>query len=318
MQKKEIGKSGIMVTPITLGTWAMGGDFWGVTDDQLCVDALRAGLDAGINIIDTAPVYGAGHAEELVGKAIKGINREDVVIATKFGVGGLGPKGAERGNDASKEAMLFELDRSLKLMGTDYIDLYQVHWPDPDTPIEETMEALNEVKKAGKIRAIGVSNFDIPLLEAAMKVSQIDSVQPQYSLLAREIEKEYLPYCIKNDIGVLSYGSLGAGMLTGKYKEPPKEDKTEHRTMFYPFYQEPLFSKALKLIERLETIAEKNGKTVGQVALNWVISQPGMTTALVGCKNPEQAIQNAQAASWTLDQGDLDAIRSALVEIYGE
>ena len=318
MKKNEIGKSGIMVTPITLGTWAMGGDFWGVTDDQLCIDALRAGLDAGINIIDTAPVYGAGHAEELVGKAIKDVKREDVVIATKFGVGGLGPKGAERGNDASKEAMLFELDRSLKLLGTDYVDLYQVHWPDPDTPIEETMEALNEVKKAGKIRAIGVSNFDIPLLEAAMKISQIDSVQPQYSLLVRDIEKEYLPFCIQNSIGVLSYGSLGAGMLTGKYKEPPKEDKTEHRSMFYPFYKEPLFSKALKLIESLKVIAEKNGRTVGQVALNWVISQQGMTTALVGCKNPEQAVQNAQATQWALDQGDLDAIRDALIDIYGE
>ncbi|MDR2156866.1 MAG: aldo/keto reductase, partial [Clostridiales Family XIII bacterium] len=311
MRLNEIGKSGIKVTPITLGTWAMGGDFWGEIDDQACVDALRAGLDRGINIIDTAPVYGSGHAEELVGRAIKGYRREEIVIATKFGVGGA------NWNDASRKAAFQETEDSLRRLGTDYIDLYQVHWPDPNTPVEETMEALNDLKNAGKIRAIGVSNFDVALMEKSRETARIDSVQPQYSLLVRDIEADLLPYCIEQGIGVLSYGSLGAGMLTGKYRTPPPATEIERRSMFYPFYKEPLFGKALALVEKLEALSKEIDKPVAQIALNWVIAQPGMTTALVGSKNTKQAIQNADTLTWELSGEALAFIDRALKDIYG-
>jgi aryl-alcohol dehydrogenase-like predicted oxidoreductase len=313
MKYNELGKSGIEVTPITIGTWAMGGDFWGSTEDQECIDAIRAGLDSGINIIDTAPVYGNGHAEELVGKAIAGYDRDKIVIATKFGI-----NSTPGGNDASRKAVFREVEDSLRRIAIDYIDLYIVHYPDPNTPVAETMEALNELKEQGKIRAIGVSNFDVALLEESLKTARVDAIQPQYSLLTRNIEKDLLPYSFEHGVGVLSYGSLGAGMLTGKYTQPPTESEIEHRAMFYPFYKEPLFSKALALVEKLRELSNEIGKPVGQIALNWVIAQPGMTTALVGSKNARQAAQNAETLQWSLSGESLAFIDQALKDIYGE
>lgn len=314
MRFTEIGKSGIKVSVVALGTWAMGGDFWGAIDDQLCIDALHAGLDHGINLIDTAPVYGRGYSETLVGKAIFD-RRDKVVLATKCGLDIVTEKG---GRNAKREALFAEVEASLKRLQTDYIDLYQVHWPDQNTPIEETMQALLDLKQQGKIRAIGVSNFDVDQMKQCMAVGQLDCLQPPYSLLDRDIEKEIMPFCVENNIGMLSYGSLGAGMLTGKFTEPPKVEGGDKRANFYPYFKEPLFSKGLELVEVLKTIAADNGKPTSHVAINWVAQQKGMSSALVGCKNPKQAIENAAAGDWSLSDGEMATINNALKTIYGE
>ncbi len=310
MRMNELGKSGIRVSAVGTGTWAMGGDFFGQIDDEQCVDAIAASLDAGVNLVDTAPVYGNGYSETLVGKALKG-RRQQAVLCTKCGL-------TAPGRNLTRKAIFMEVDQSLRRLQTDYIDLYQMHWPDPNTPVEESMQAMLDLKAAGKIRAIGVSNFDEELISRCMAVGQLDTLQPQYSLLERGVEKSILPFCRKNGIGILSYGSLGAGMLTGKFREPPKEEGTDKRAGFYPFLREPLFSQALRLVEVLEQIAREHDKPTAHVAINWVSQQPGMSTALVGCKNPRQAVQNAQAGEWELSQEELDRIGQALKEIYGE
>ncbi|MDR2514246.1 MAG: aldo/keto reductase [Christensenellaceae bacterium] len=312
MRFNTLGKSGIRVSAVALGTWAMGGDFWGAIDEQLCIDALHAGLDHGINLIDTAPIYGKGYSEEIVGKAIKG-RRDQLVLATKCGID-ITEKG---GRDASRKAIIEGTEGSLKRLGTDYIDLMQIHWPDPETPVEESMEALLELKKQGKIRAIGVSNFDNELMSRCLALGQLDALQPQYSLLEREIEADILPFCREKGIGILSYGSIGAGLLAGKFSEPPKVEGGDKRAAFYPFFKEPLFSQALRLVDVLKTIAQAHEKPVAHVAINWVAQQEGMSSALVGCKNPAQAIENAAAGDWDLSAAEIAAINKALKEIYG-
>lgn len=312
MRYNELGVSGIQVSAVALGTWAMGGDFWGAIDDRMCIEALNAGLDAGINIIDTAPIYGKGYSETLVGKAIKGRRRDEIILATKCGI----PFDIENGRDASRATILREIDESLGRLQTDYVDLYQVHWPDPNTPIQETMETLAELKKQGKIRAIGVSNFDCAMMDECRKYVRLDSLQPPYSLLDRDAEKELIPYCREHGIGVLSYGSLGAGMLTGKFTRPLKVEGGDKRARFYPYLTEPRFSKARKLVDVLEEIAKGRGKPTSHVAINWVSQQPGMTTALVGCKTPGQAVENAAAGDWDLTADEIAAINKAYDAIY--
>jgi aryl-alcohol dehydrogenase-like predicted oxidoreductase len=311
MRFNELGKTGIRVSAVAIGTWAMGGDWWGSVDEKDCIGAIHAGLDGGINIIDTAPAYGWGRAERLVGKAVRGRPRDRIVLATKCGLHENAPR------DMSGAAILKEAEISLQNLGTDYIDIYQIHWPDGKTPVEEAMGAVLELKQQGKVRALGVSNFSVPLMKDCLAAGQLDSLQPPYSLLQRDIEAEILPFCRENHIGVLSYGSLGAGMLAGKYSAPPKVEGTERRTTFYPFFTEPLFGKALKLVEALKKIAAGREKPVSHVAINWVSQQPGMTSSLVGCKNPAQARENAAAGDWSLSPEELAEIDRAYHEIYG-
>jgi aryl-alcohol dehydrogenase-like predicted oxidoreductase len=311
MRFNELGKTGIKVSAVAIGTWAMGGDWWGSIDDGECISAIQAGLDAGINIIDTAPAYGWGYAERLVGKAIKGRPRDRIVLATKCGLHENAPR------DMSRAGIIKEVDVSLQNLGTDYIDIYQIHWPDGKTSVAEAMGAMLELKQKGKVKAVGVSNFDVPLMKECLAAGRLDSLQPPYSLLQREIEGEILPFCREKGIGLLSYGSLGAGMLTGKYSAPPKVEGVERRATFYPFFKEPLFGKALKLVGALREIADGRGKPVSHVAINWVSQQPGMTCALVGCKNPAQAKENAAAGDWDLSGDELARIDRAYKEIYG-
>lgn len=315
MRMNRLGNSDLIVSAVGAGTWAMGGDFFGAIDDGKCIDSLCASLDHGVNLIDTAPIYGRGHSEELVGKAIQG-RRDKVVLCTKVGlVFGDHPCG-DKGRCLKPEGITWEVEQSLRRLGTDYIDLYQIHWPDVATPIEESMEALMKLKKAGKIRYIGVSNFDVPLLERTLASGEIVSTQPQYSLLERDIEKDVLPFCREKNLGVLSYGSLGAGILTGKFKEPPKPQDGDKRAGFYPFFEEPFWSKTQELLAVLRAIAEKHGKPVAHVAINWVSQQPGMTCALTGSKNVDQAIMNAGAGDWDLSAEELSAIDSAYDRIF--
>ena len=310
MQYRTLGTSNLSVSVVGLGTWAMGNDFWGRVDDDQSVRAIQEAIDNGINLIDTAPAYGAGHAEKVVGKAIHG-RRDEVVVATKVGI--------IRTEDdfirnLKPESMEREIDDSLRRLGVDTIDLYQIHWPDPDTPLESSMETLNKMKEAGKIRHIGVSNFSVKLLEQARAVVDVVSVQPQFSLLHRKEESSLLPYCAKNNIGVLGYGSLAGGILTGKFREIPTLEEGDNRDQFYRFFQEPTWSKVQRVLDVLRAIAEERSVTVAQVAINWAIAQRGMTTALVGAKNPSQARANAAAGEWSLSDEDLSRINSAYDE----
>ena len=315
MRYNTLGKADLKMSAIGLGTWGIGGGWFGAPDDAKAIDAIHASLDHGITLIDTAPAYGNGRSEELVGRAIKG-KRDQVVIATKCGLVWQTPDQQDLDKCLRKQSIIHECEQSLKRLQTDYIDLYQMHWPDVNTPIEESMEALMTLHKQGKIRYIGCSNFDIPLMEEAQKYGLIQSLQPQYSLLEREVEKELLPYCREKGLGVLSYGSLGAGALTGKYKEPPAVSGAERRATFYSFFQEPQWSKVQQLLVVLREIAEECEKPVAQVSINWVSQQPGMSCALVGAKNADQAIMNAAAGEWSLTQAQLDRITKACDEIF--
>ncbi len=313
MEHRRLGKSELNVSVVGLGTWAIGGKFWGHTDEAAAIAAIQKAIDSGVNLIDTAPIYGEGHSEEVVGKAIKG-RRHQVILATKCGAGF---KGNDLFHDLTPKSIRKELEVSLKLLGTDVIDLYQCHFPDPDTPIEDTMEELARMKAEGKIRAIGVSNFDVALLTKAKKVAQIASNQVAYSLLNREIENELIPFCLEQDIGILAYGPMGGGILTGKYKQKPKFEPGDARTWFYNFYDEPLWSKVHALLKELEPIAARHGKPVGHVAINWVCQQAGITSALVGARSPEQAEANATAGGWKLSTEDLSNVNKAVSQTLG-
>jgi aryl-alcohol dehydrogenase-like predicted oxidoreductase len=314
MDFRKLGKSELNVSVVGLGTWPIGGSFWGASDDAEAVAAIRKAIDSGINLIDTAPVYGNGKSERLVAKAIKD-RRQQVIIATKCG---LHFKGSTSIYDLKPASIRQELEASLKRLDTDVIDLYQCHWPDPATPIEETIGEMAKMKAEGKIRAIGVSNFDAALTEKAQKVAPIASNQVPYSMLNREIEKELVPFCKEQDIGILAYGPLGGGILSGKYKEIPKFRRNDARTFFYNYYEEPLWSRVQALIKELEKIAERHNKPTTQVAINWLCQQPAVTSALVGAKNPRQAEANAAAGDWQLSAEELASIDKTINQALGE
>ena len=312
MQYRKLGTSDLVVSAVGLGTWVVGGDHWGKTEDEESITAIHAALDSGINLIDTAPAYGIGHAEEIVGKAIKG-RRERVIVATKCGVHREGKKFSYslKPDDIRKE-----LEDSLRRLGLDTIDLYQCHWPDPKTPVEETMREMLKMRERGKIRHIGVSNFDVPLLERARVIAPVVSLQPHYSLLERKIEQSILPFCRGKQIGIISYGTLGSGILTGKYIEPPCFSKGDCRNFFYLFYREPYWSRTQSLLAGMKKVAEKRGVPLAQVAINWARQQEGVTAALVGARTATQAIMNAGAGNWELSGDELDAITAACNRIF--
>ncbi len=305
MKFRKLGQSDLNCSVIGLGTWGMAGSFWGKVDDDQSIATIRAGLEAGINLIDTAPVYGDGHSEEVVGKALEGLKREDIVLATKCGR-----------FTCETEKIRQELETSLKRLKTDYIDLYQVHWPDDKVPFEETFGELENMRKQGKIRYIGVSNFSVEQTEEASKYCQIVSTQPQYSLLVRDIEKDILPYCVEKNIGILSYGSIGAGALTGKFKEKPVFKEDDERASFYTFFQEQNWPKTKQMIDTLEEIAASHGKPTVHAAINWVLKQKGISVALVGARTPEQVRMNAQAADWELTDEENAKILQAYDRIF--
>ena len=315
MRFKKLGKTGIDVSVIAVGTWAIGGDFWGPSDDAQSIDTIRAAVDAGVTLIDTAAVYGRGHAEEVVGKAIKGIPRDKIVIATKCGLP-INPKRMDKPRrDARYASIIADVNESLERLGTDYIDLMQVHWPDPDTPIQEHMEALEKCKKDGKIRAIGVSNYSTEQIQECMKWGQLDSLQPQFSLIYRT-EEEKMKFCRDNGIGVLTYGSLGSGVLSGKYKELPTFPEGDNRASFYPFFKEPYWSRAMALVDVLRGIAAEYEKPVSQVAINWAVQNDFVTSSLVGMRTVAQARENAATGDWELSEASVAQINKAYDEIF--
>ena len=314
MRYRRMGNSGIDISVIGQGTWEMGNDFFGEVDEKLSIDAIRASIDAGVNMVDTAAAYGLnGASERVVAKAIKGI-RDKVVLATKLGV--LRVEGAYV-RCLDPVVMRKELEDSLRRLETDYIDLYFIHWPDLNNSIDAALELMVKFKEEGKIRAIGVSNFDTTLIQKAIDIADISTVQPPMSMLNRSsIENGILPFCKKNDVGVITYGSLGGGILTGKMEKPVTGGK-ELRSAFYAFYEEPMWSKCQKLLDVLRGIASDKGTTVAQVSINWVLSQPGVTCSLMGATTPEMAYENASAAEWELAADELAYIEKKYQEIMG-
>ncbi|MBD3275147.1 MAG: aldo/keto reductase [Candidatus Marinimicrobia bacterium] len=311
MEYRKLGTSDLDVSVVGLGTWPTGGEFFGKVEDQRSIEAIQASIDNGINLIDTAPAYGGGHAEEVVGQAIKG-RRDEAIIATKVGTM---KKRGKFLRSLKPDVIREQIDNSLKRLDIDVIDLYQIHWPDPDTPLEESLEELIKQKEAGKFKYLGVSNFKPSLMDKAREITDVVSLQPQYSLLKRDIEKKIIPYCQENDMGILSYGTLAGGVLTGKYKDIPEFDDDDSRSMFYNFFDENQWPKIQNLLNSMREIAKKRDVPVAQVAINWTFQQPGITSALVGAKNADQATSNAAAGDWKLSKEELDTIETRYQEV---
>lgn len=314
MKYRKMGNSGIDISVIGQGTWEMGNDFFGEVDEKLSIDAIRASIDAGVNMVDTAAAYGLdGASERVVAKAIKGL-RDKVVLATKLGVLRID---GEYVRCLNPKIMRRELEDSLRRLETDYIDLYFVHWPDFNNSIDDALELMVKFKEEGKIRAIGVSNFDTALIQKAIDIADISAVQPPLNMLNRaSIENGILPMCQKNGVGVITYGSLGGGILTGKMQKPVTGGK-ELRSAFYAFYEEPMWSKCQLFLDVLRGIASDRTTTVAQVSINWVLSQPGVTCSLMGATTPEMAYENASAAEWELTADEIAYIEKKYKEIIG-
>lgn len=328
MEHRQLGKSDLSVPVISFGAWAIGGWMWGGTDDNDAITAIQRGIDEGITMIDTAPTYGMGHSETIVGQAIEG-RRDEVLIATKCGVRfdlELERPGFQTtDNDGNpitlqgslkKDSIKYELEQSLKRLNIDVIDLYQCHWPDPETPWQETMEAMVEAQEEGKIRAIGLSNVHVSQIEECMRHATIASIQPEYNPLLRIIERDVLPFCIEHEIGILPYSPIAQGLMSGKVgmdREFPEGDIRNTKPWFKPENRK----RVLDVLTVLEPIAASHKATLAQLTIAWVLAQPGVTSALVGARNADQVVENARAADIKLSDDEIQLFRDA-VESLGD
>ncbi|WP_165856816.1 aldo/keto reductase [Marinobacter sp. JSM 1782161] len=313
MKTRTLGSTDIEVTPIGLGTWAIGGWMWGGTDEKASIDTIHAAIDKGINLIDTAPVYGFGRSEEIVGKALAGGRRDQVVLATKVALNWDEDAG-KIWRDASAKRIQQEVEDSLRRLQTDHIDLYQVHWPDPATPVEETAQALEKLLRDGKIRSIGVSNFSPDQMDAFREFAPLHSDQPPYNLFEREVESDILPYCRDNDIATVTYGGLCRGLLSGKMN-PNSEFEGDDLRNKDPKFQGERFTQYLNAVSALDAYARDHfGKDVLALALRWLIDQPGVTTALWGARRPDQLDPVTNVEGWSLAKEDMQAIDAILSE----
>jgi aryl-alcohol dehydrogenase-like predicted oxidoreductase len=306
MEPIDIPGTSLKVSSIALGTWAIGGWMWGGTDEAEAIRTIHEAVDCGITLIDTAPVYGFGRSEEIVGKALaEGGWRKRVTIATKVG---LDWKDGQPFRNASKTRIHKEIEDSLKRLRTDIIDIYQVHWLDPNVPIEETAAAMADLQRAGKIRAIGVSNFSPAQIDAFRKVAPVHTVQPPYNLFERAIEDDVLPYCRDKDIVTLAYGPLCRGLLSGRMTRQTRFTGDDLRKND-PKFQAPRFAQYLRAVERLDRFAQENyGRRVIHLALRWILDRQGSTVALWGARRPDQLAPIAGLSGWHIDS-------SAMVEI---
>ena len=314
MQTKQLGNSDLKITPIGVGAWAIGGAgwafAWGPQDDGDSVAAIRAALDKGVNWIDTAAVYGLGHSEEVVGKAIKGLTKRPYIFTKCERIWN------ERGEIAKSlqaDSIRRELEASLRRLQIERIDLYQIHWPEPDEQIEEGWSTLAKLKAEGKVRHIGISNFNVQQMQRAQAIAPIASLQPPYSMISPEIEESILPYCGADNIGVLAYSPMKSGLLAGTMTRErvaafPADD-FRRRT---PNFQEPLLSRNLELAELLRTIGQRHGRTPGEVAIAWVLRRPEVTAAIVGMRSAKQVEGVIGAAEFRLsvaEIAEIDAFR---------
>jgi aryl-alcohol dehydrogenase-like predicted oxidoreductase len=298
-----IPKTQLKVSRVALGTWAMGGWMWGGTDQRESVATIHAALDQGINLVDTAPVYGFGVSEEIVGAALQG-RRNQAVIATKTG---LEWHDGKVYRNATRPRILREIDDSLRRLRTDYIDIYQVHWPDPLVPIEETAEAMRSLYEQGKIRAIGVSNFSVEQMVRFREVAPLHVLQPPYNLFERAIERNILPYCRANDIATLGYGALCRGLLSGRIRPNTSFDGDDLRRVD-PKFQPPRLGQYLEAVRQLDELAQRRfQRRVIHLAVRWMLDQ-GISVALWGGRRPDQVEAAAGVAGWSLSDAERDLI----------
>lgn len=327
MKYRQLGPSDLHLPVITFGAWAAGGWMWGGTERKDAIKAIRASYDLGVTAIDTAPIYGQGESEEIVGEAIKGIPRDKIYILTKFGMrwdlekGEFGFDSRDNdGNDikvykyAGKESIVKECEDSLKRLGTDYIDLYQIHWPDSTTAIQETMEAVAQLIKDGKVRYAGVCNYNASQMAEAQQWIPLVSNQVPYSMVKRGIEKELVPYSLEQQTGILAYSPLERGLLTGKMKPGHQFAEGDHREKLYFFSPENL-RRTNAFLEKIKPIAASKNISLGQLVLLWTLEQPAINIALVGARNADQAIQNAKAVDTMLEGDDIAQINAALNDL---
>jgi aryl-alcohol dehydrogenase-like predicted oxidoreductase len=325
MEYRQLGASKVKASAITFGAWAIGGAMWGGADEKEAIEAIHTAMDLGVTSIDTAPVYGFGQSEELVARAIKG-KRDKVQLFTKYGLRWDSTEGEHHFDisyegkaykiykNARKKSIILECENSLKRLQTDHIDLYQCHWRDTTTPLEETMEAMNQLISEGKILAAGVSNFTVEDIKRSSELITLASDQPPYSMVKRDIEKDVLPYCREHNIGIIVYSPLQRGLLTGKFKPDHKFGPDDHREN-QPHFQPDYIKRVNVFLDELKPIAEKYSATLGQLVINWTIQQPGITVALVGARNAAQAKENARAAEINVSEEDINHINQLLTNL---
>jgi aryl-alcohol dehydrogenase-like predicted oxidoreductase len=314
MQTRKLGNSDLHITPIGIGAWAMGGGGWqfgwGPQDDDASVRAIHAALDAGLNWIDTAAVYGLGHGEEVVGRALEGLSRKPYVFTKCARVWG---EDRQIRKSLKRESVRRECEESLRRLRVDVIDLYQMHWPEPDEEVEEGWETLVRLKEEGKVRWIGVSNFSTAQLERVAGIETPASLQPPYNILRRQIESDQLGFCRANNVGVLVYSPMQSGLLSGRMSKErlaamPADDHRQ-RT---PYFQEPQFSRNLALVELMRAIGARHGRTPGEVAISWTLRLPEITGAIVGIRSVEQVEGVIGAAEFRLAEGEIAELEAFL------
>ena len=324
MEYRKIGDSDLELSVITFGAWAAGGWMWGGNERKDAVEAIRAAYDLGVSSIDTAPIYGQGTSEEVVGEAIKVLPREKVQILTKYGLRWDLDKGTHyfdsKMNDgtpisiykyAGKESIIHECENSLRRLGTDYIDLYQIHWHDVTTPVEESMEAVDRLIQQGKVKYAGVCNYRPEQLEKAINSVKLVSDQVPYSMIKREIEKETVPYCIDHHLSILAYSPLERGLLTGKMKPGHQFEEGDHRVNLYYFKEENI-KRTNSFLEKIKPLADDKNISLSQLVLRWTVEQKGIIVALAGARNAAQATQNAKAADVKLTGEEISFITAEL------
>lgn len=312
MRTRRLGNADLELTVIGLGTWAIGGPWqfgWGPQDDEQSVRTIRAAVEAGVNWLDTAPIYGCGHSETIVGQALKAL-RDKPLVATKCGL--LWNEQREKVNCLNYDSILRECDYSLKRLGVEVIDLYQMHWPQPDELIEEAWEAMAKCVEQGKVRYLGVSNATVEQIRRLQKVWPMAAVQPPYSMLKRDIEKDLLPYCKEQKIGIVCYSPMQKGLLTGKFTKkylktlPPDDHRLKD-----PMFTGAAFERNLKIIDALRPMASRNNKTLSQLAVAWTLRNEDVTSAIVGARKPEQ-IEETIGGDWFISEDDINEIENIL------
>lgn len=326
MEYTNLGNTDLKVTRIVFGAWAIGGWMWGGADKKDALNAIDASIYNGVTTIDTAPVYGFGRSEEIVGEAIKG-KRDKVQILTKYGLRWDSSEGvfyfqskSNEGKDvnihkyAGKESVILECENSLRRLKTDVIDLFQIHWHDEGTPISETMEAIEKLLKDGKIKAAGVSNYTAEWLDTARKSVNIASNQVPYSMVLRDIEESLIPYCLDNNIGILAYSPLQRGLLTGKITPDYKFNEGDHRPGT-PYFQPGNLKFINDFLNKIKPIADSRGASLTQLVIRWTLEQPGISAALVGARNPQQVEHNIKALNVKLSKDEIDTINAELEEL---
>ena len=312
MEYRPFGKTGMHVSAIGFGCWEIGGGYGSIEETQF-IHAVQRSLDLGVNCFDTAEAYGFGASEKSLAKAL-GARRKDAVVVTKFGIG---YKEAPNFRDSGRARAMASIEKSLQNLGTDYVDVYMVHWPDVNTPLDETMRALDDIVKQGKARAVGISNFRLAQIKTSMNTRRVDVAQYCWNIFDQRMQKEIFPYCKEQNIGVMAYGSLAYGLLTGAFNENTDFGGDDWRArrgrmgainLFQHLFGPEYFPKNLKVVEDLKGLAAKYGKTLPQFALRWTLTNPVISTALVGCRNVNEVNDNMGALSWSISEADMKAI----------